>query len=158
MKKCTIFAAVAALTLLVSGLAVASSSMDHGSHGDTMQGGMKTMEGDAMGNGMKTMNDSLSMMKKDVEMMKDPAMRGHAMDAMNTHMTDMHHGMATIEGHAKQKGDTAMQNAMTQMNKDMMTVMKAMGMSKKDPDKGIPMMEDGLKRMEKTMTMMQGMM
>lgn len=159
MKKCTLFAAIAALTLLVSGIAVASS-MDHGSHGDTAAHGQPTatMQDGTMQDGMKTMNDNLDMMKKDVEMMKDPAMRSHAMDAMNTHMTDMHHGMATVEGHAKQKGDTAMQNAMKQMNKDMMTVMKGMGVSRKAPDKGIPMMEDGLREMEKTMTMMQGMM
>ncbi|MFH1913557.1 MAG: hypothetical protein ABIK45_04720 [Pseudomonadota bacterium] len=159
MKRITILAAVAALTLLVSGLGIAASNMDHGSHGvATGHGEHGTTPAVTLESGMKTMTDNLNMMKKDVEMMKDPAMRSHAMDAMNTHMTDMHHGMASAEGHAKQTGDAAMQNAMTQMNKDMMTVMKGMGMSKKDPDKGIPMMEQGLEKLEKTMTMMQGMM
>jgi len=158
MKKLTILAVAAALTLLVSGLAVAASGMDHGSHGHAEGHGQSTSAPGSMESGMKTMADNLALMKQDVEKMKDPATRDQAMEAMNTHMTDMHHGMAAVEAHAGHGGDTAMQDAMKQFNSEMMDVMKAMGMSKRNPDQGIPMLEQGLGRLEKTMTMMQGMM
>lgn len=159
MKRITILAAVAALTLLVSGLAVAASGMDHGSHGHAADHGQHAAApGSTLEGGMKTMADNLDLMKKDVEMMKAPAMRDQAMAAMNTHMTDMHHGMAAVEAHAGNTGDTALQDAMKRLNSEMMDVMKAMGMTKRNPDAGIPMLEEGLGKLDKTMTMMQGMM
>jgi hypothetical protein len=148
MKKTTTLAVVLAMTLLFSGLAFA---MDM-NHGDMKAGDMTTHES------MQVMRDNLDMMKKDVAAMKDPAQRQAAMKAMNGHMTDMHHGMAGMEAHAKKSGDHKMEASMKQMNKDMMTTMKGMGLMKKDADKGMSMMNEGLDKMEKTMMQMKGMM
>jgi hypothetical protein len=111
-----------------------------------------------MHDSMQVMEDNLAMMKKDVEMMKDAGMRKKAMGTMNMHMTDMHHGMEAAKGHAKEKGDKGMQGSMEQMDKEMMMLMKGMGKTKKDPDAGIPMMEDSIMKMEKTMMQMKSMM
>ena len=70
----------------------------------------------------------------------------------------MHHGMAAVEGHAKKNHNKDMQASMKQMNKDMMMLMKGMGMMKKAPDAAIKMMEDGNMKMEKTMKKMKGNM
>lgn len=148
MKKTTTLAVALAMTLLFSGLAFA---MDM-NHGDMKAGDMTTHES------MQVMRDNLDMMKKDVAAMKDPAQRQAAMKAMNGHMTDMHHGMAGMEAHAKKSGDHKMEASMKQMNKDMMTTMKGMGLMKKDADKGMSMMNEGLDKMEKTMMQMKGMM
>ncbi|CCH50212.1 hypothetical protein [Pseudodesulfovibrio piezophilus] len=146
MKKVTSLAIVLAMTLLVSGFAFA---MDH----STMDAGdMK------MADSMKVMEDNLALMKKDVETMKDPAQRKAAMTSMNSHMTDLHHGMAAAEGHAKMTKNAHMEASMKQMNKEMMMTMKGMGMAKKDADKGIPMMMDSLNKMEKTLSTMKSMM
>lgn len=149
MKKLTTITMVFALTLLVSGFAFAMKDMDHG---DMKAGDMSVHES------MKVMEDNLHMMKKDVETMKDPAKRKAAMGSMNKHMTDMHHGMAGVEHHAKQNNDKHMQASMKQLNKEMMTTMKGMGVMKKDADKGIKMMNDGIHKMEKTIEKMKGKM
>jgi hypothetical protein len=149
MKRLTTITMALALTLLVSGLAFAMQGMDHG---DTKAAGMSVHDG------MRIVEDNLNMMKADVETMKDPARRQEAMSAMNKHMTDMHHGMAAMEGHAKKNHDTGMEASMKQMNKEMMITMKGMGMMKKDPDAAIRMMEEGNMKMEKTlMTIKSGM-
>tara|TARA_Y100001954_G_scaffold239591_1_gene316147 strand:- start:15942 stop:16400 length:459 start_codon:yes stop_codon:yes gene_type:complete len=152
MKKMTTIAIAFALTLMVAGFAVAGSNMNHGD--------MK-MDGKAasMHDGMKMMKKNLDMMKMDVEMMKkEPANRKKHMGSMNKHMTEMHHGMEAVKGHAKKNHDKGMQNAMSQMDKDMMMLMKGMGKTKKDPNAGIPMMEDSLMKMEKNMMKMKKMM
>jgi hypothetical protein len=158
MKKITTFAVALALTLMLSGLSFAMD-MNHGDMkaGDMNHGDMKT--GEMSGHqSMQAMQENLDMMKKDVAAMKDPAARQEAMKAMNGHMTDMHHGMAGMEAHAKKSGDHKMEASMKQMNKDMMTTMKGMGMMKKDPEKGMSMMNEGLDKMEKSMMQMKGMM
>ncbi|AMK10798.1 hypothetical protein [Pseudodesulfovibrio indicus] len=148
MKKVTTATLVLTLTLLVSGLAFA---MDM-SHGDMKAGDMTPAQS------MKVMEENLQMMKMDVEAMKDPAGREAAMKAMDKHMTDMHHGMAGMEAHAKKQGDAGMQAHMSEMNKEMMTTMKGMGVMKKDADKGMSMMMEGINQMEQTMSKMKGMM
>jgi hypothetical protein len=163
MKKLATLTIACALTLLMAGFA-AAASMDHGSHGDhdtaasTMDhGATPTMDHGAPSaapsaeEAMQAMQHNLELMKQDVAAMRDPAGRDKAMADMNGHMTDMHHAMAAMDGHAKHNGDTAMQASMKQLNKDMMTVMKGMGAYKKSPEAGIPMMEDGLNRMDSTM-------
>jgi hypothetical protein len=149
MKKLTAITTALALTLLVSGFAFAMQGMDHGN--------MKAKDM-SVHDGMQVVEKNLNMMKADVETMKDPAQRQEAMSAMNKHMTDMHHGMAAMEGHAKKNHDTEMEASMKQMNKEMMITMKGMGMMKKDPDAAIKMMEEGNMKMEKTlMTIKSGM-
>lgn len=148
MKKCTTITMALALTLLMSGLALAMQ--DHGhDHGHMKAGDMGLHES------MKVMEDNLHMMKKDVEAMKDPANRKAAMGSMDKHMTDMHHGMAGVEHHAKANHDKHMEASMKQLNKEMMTTMKGMGVMKKDAGKGIKMMMDGINKMEKTIGMMK---
>jgi hypothetical protein len=148
MKKTTTLAVALALTLLFSGL---SFAMDM-NHADMKAGDMAPHES------MKVMEQNLQMMKKDVAAMKDPAQRQAAMKAMNGHMTDMHHGMAAMEAHAKKSGDQKMEASMKQINKDMMTTMKGMGLMRRDADKAVSMMNQGLDGMEKTMVKMKGMM
>ncbi|MGE4423071.1 MAG: hypothetical protein AB7D39_12300 [Pseudodesulfovibrio sp.] len=148
MKKTTTIALAFALTLLLSGLAFA---MDM-NHADMKAGDMTMQES------MKVMKENLQLMHKDVAAMKAPAGRAEAMKAMDTHMTDMHHGMAGMETNAKKSGNQKMEASMKQMNKDMMTTMKGMGVMKKDADKGMELMMDGINKMEKTMSTMQGMM
>ena len=149
MKKFTTITMTLALTLLVSGLAFAMQGMNHGN-----------MKADNMSihESMKVMEDNLAQMKADVETMKDPAKRKAAMGEMNTHMTGMHHGMTGVETHAKKNQDKGMEASMKQLNKEMMITMKGMGVSKKDADKGIPMMMDGIMKMEKTIEKMKGEM
>jgi len=158
MKKITTITLAIALTLLVSGFAYAMQEMTPGTmnHGDMTHGEMKA--GDMnVGESMKAMEDNLAMMKMDVEKMKDPAQRKAAMDDMNKHMTDMHNGMAAVEANAKMTKDAMTEKSMKSMNKDMMTTMKGMGVMKKDADKGMEMMMEGINNMEKTMSMMKGM-
>jgi hypothetical protein len=149
MKKLTTITLALALTLLVSGLALAMQDMDHG---DMKAGDMN------MHDSMKVVEDNLALMKKDVNAMKDEGRRKAAMEAMNKHMTEMHHGMAGVEAHAKKNHDAKMEALMKQLNKDMMITMKGMGVTKKNADKGIPMMMDGINRMEKTTAKMKGAM
>ncbi len=149
MKKLTAITTALALTLLVSGFAFAMQGMDHGN----MKAGDMSVH-----DGMQVVETNLNMMKTDVETMKDPAQRQAAMSAMNKHMTDMHHGMAAMEGHAKKNHDTGMEASMKQLNKEMMITMKGMGMMKKDPDAAIRMMEEGNMKMEKTLMQMKGKM
>ena len=149
MKKLTTITMALALTVLMSSFAFAMKGMDHG---NMKAGDMNIHES------MKVMEDNLHMMKMDVETMKDPAKRKAAMGSMNKHMTDMHHGMAGVEAHAKKNHDKHMETSMKQINKDMMTTMKGMGVAKKNADKGIPMMMDGIRKMEKTIEKMKGMM
>lgn len=149
MKKLTTITMAFALTLLVSSFAFAMKGMDHG---NMKAGDMSVHES------MKVMEDNLHMMKMDVETMKDPAKRKAAMGSMNKHMTDMHHGMTGVEAHAKKNHDKHMEGSMKQLNKEMMITMKGMGVAKKDADKGITMMMDGIKKMEKTIEKMKAMM
>jgi hypothetical protein len=51
-----------------------------------------------------------------------------------------------------------MEASMKQINKDMMTTMKGMGLMRRDADKAVSMMNQGLDGMEKTMVKMKGMM
>lgn len=154
MKKLTTITMAFALTLLVSGFAFAMKDMDHGDHGD--HGSMKA--GDmGLHESIKVMEDNLHMMKMDVQTMKDPAKRKEAMTSMNKHMMDMHHGMAGVEHHAKQNNDKHMKASMKQLNQEMMITMKGMGVTKKNADKGIPMMMDGIEKMEKTIEKMKTM-
>ncbi|QGY41449.1 hypothetical protein GM415_15435 [Pseudodesulfovibrio cashew] len=148
MKKLTTLTMALALTLLVSGFAFAMQGMDH----SAMKAGDMSMQ-----DSMKVINDNIAMMKADVETMKDAGQRKAAMGAMNKHMTNMHHGMAGVEAHAKANHDTMMEDSMKQLNKDMMVTMKGMGMMKKDADKGISMMEEGIAKMEKAMHSVKGM-
>lgn len=148
MKKMTTVTLTLALTLLVSGLAFAMD-MDHG---DMKAGDMSVHES------MKVMEDNLALMKKDVDTMKDASQRKAAMGAMKKHMTDMHHGMAGVEAHTKMNHDAKMEASMKQLNKEMMITMKGMGLTKKDADKGIPMMMDGINKMEQTVKKMKSMM
>lgn len=148
MKKLTTITMALALTVLMSNFAFAMKDMDHG----TMTAGDMNVH-----QSLKVMEDNLHMMKMDVETMKDPAKRKDAMGSMNKHMTDMHHGMAGVEAHAKKNHDKHMEASMKQINKDMMTTMKGMGVAKKNADKGIPMMMDGIHKMEKTIEKMKGM-
>lgn len=156
MKRLATLTLVCALTLLTAGLAAAASTMDHGNHGthgaasSTMDHGTPAAAPSAE-EAMQAMQHNLELMKQDVAAMRDPAGRDKAMADMDGHMNDMHHAMAAMDGHAKHNGDTAMQAAMKQLNKDMMAVMKGMGAYKKSPEAGIPMMEDGLNRMDATM-------
>lgn len=138
-----------ALTLLVSSFAFAMKGMDHG---DMKAGDMTAHES------MKVIEDNLAMMKQDVETMKDESQRKAAMGAMNKHMTDMHHGMAGVEADAKKNHNGKMEAFLKQLNKEMMITMKGMGVTKKDADKGIPMMMDGINKMEKTVEKMKGAM
>lgn len=148
MKKMTTITLTLALTLLVSGLAFAMD-MDHG---DMKAGDMSVHQS------MKVMDENLQMMKKDVEAMKAPAQRKAAMSDMKKHMTDMHHGMAGVEAHAKKNHDTGMEASLKQLNKEMMITMKGMGVFKKNPDQGIPMMMEGIEKMEKTVGKMKSNM
>ncbi|QJB58455.1 hypothetical protein [Pseudodesulfovibrio sp. zrk46] len=148
MKKLTSITMAFALTLLVSSFAFAMQGMDHG---NMKAGDMSVHES------MKVMEDNLALMKADVETMKDPAKRKAAMGAMNKHMNDMHHGMAGVEAHAKKNHDKHMEASMKQLNKEMMITMKGMGVTKKDADKGIPMMMDGIHKMENTIQKMKSM-
>ena len=149
MKKLTTITLALALTLLVSGMALAMQGMDHGSMN---AGDMNVHES------MKAMEDNLALMKQDVQTMKDEGQRKAAMDAMNKHMTDMHHGMAGVEAHAKKNNDAKLEALMKQLNKEMMITMKGMGVAKKDAAQGIPMMLDGIGKMEKTTAQMKGAM
>jgi hypothetical protein len=149
MKKLTAITTALALTLLVSGFAFAMQGMDHGN----MKAGDMSLH-----DGMQVVETNLNMIKTDVETMKDPAQRQAAMSAMNKHMTDMHHGMAAMEGHAKKNHDKEMEASMKQMNKEMMITMTGMGMMKKDPDAAIRMMEEGNMKMENTLMQMKGKM
>ncbi len=149
MKKLTTITMALALTLLMTGFAFAMQGMDHGN----MKAGDMSVH-----DSMQVIEKNLNMMKMDVETMKDPAKRMDAMKTMNGHMTDMHHGMAGVEAHAKKNHDAAMEADMKQMNKDMMMTMKGMGMMKKDPDAAIKMMEDGNMKMEQTLNKLKGNM
>lgn len=149
MKKITTITTALALTILLSTVAFAMQGMDHG----------KMKDGDmSMHDSMMVMDKNLQMMKKDVENMKNADQRQAAMKSMNKHMTDMHHGMAGVEAHAKKNHDKAMEGSMKKMNKHMMTTMKGMGLAKKNIDEGIPMMMDGLNNMEKVLESMKGSM
>jgi hypothetical protein len=158
MKPITTLTLALALTLALGAPALAAST-DHGgmNHGSMDHNAMQA-EGPApsMHDGMKAMEHNLHLMKQDVAAMHDPAARDAAMKAMNGHMTDMHHGMAAVEGQAKASGDGTAQAAMKQMNKDMMTTMKGMGLMKQNPDAAIPMMQDGIRKMEHTMGQLKG--
>lgn len=149
MKRLTTITLTLALTLLVSGLAFAMQDMDHG---DMKAGDMSVHES------MKVMEDNLALMKQDVETMKDETQRKAAMGAMNKHMTDMHHGMEGVKADAKKNHNAKMEAFLKQLDKEMMITMKGMGVTKKDADKGIPMMMDGINKMEKTMEKMKGAM
>ncbi|WP_319583514.1 hypothetical protein [uncultured Pseudodesulfovibrio sp.] len=149
MKKLITITLALALTLLVSSLSFAMQEM---AHGDMKAGDMSMHES------MKAVDDNLAMMKMDVETMKDATKRKAAMDSMNQHMTDMHHGMAGMEAHAKKNNNGEMEGLLKQLNKEMMITMKGMGMTKKDADKGIPMMMDGINKMEKTTAKMKSAM
>ncbi|EGB15141.1 hypothetical protein DND132_1935 [Pseudodesulfovibrio mercurii] len=149
MKKLTTLTLTLALTLLVSGMAFAMQGMDHG---DMKAGDMTVQQS------IKVMEDNLALMKQDVETMKDETRRDAAMGAMNTHMTDMHHGMAGVEAHAKMSQNSKMDALLKQLDKEMMITMKGMGVAKKDADKGIPMMMDGINKMEKTTAKMKSAM
>ncbi|WP_243545646.1 hypothetical protein [Pseudodesulfovibrio tunisiensis] len=159
MKKITTVFLTLALVAMTAVPAFADSHMNHGSnHGEMSHGTMEKQGAASMHDGMKTMEDNLHMMQMDVDQMKAPEARKAAMASMDTHMADMHHGMMTVEEHASQSGNKDMQKAMKQMNKDMMTTMKGMGMMKKNPDAAIPMMTEGIEKMQKTLTHMKSMM
>ena len=149
MKKLTTITLALALTLFASGMAFAMQGMDHG---DMKAGDM------SMSESMKVLEDNLALMKQDVETMKDEGRRKAAMDAMNKHMTDMHHGMAGVEAQAKMSQNGKMDALLKQLDKEMMITMKGMGVAKKDADKGIPMMMDGIDKMEKTTAKMKSAM
>jgi len=153
MKKFAPLALAFALTLLCSGLALAMD-MNHGdmNHGEMKADGMTAHES------MEAMEMNLKMMQKDVDAMRDPAARAEAMKSMDRHMTDMHHGMAGMEGHAEKSGNADMAASMKRLNKEMMGTMKGMGLMRKDADKGLSMMRGGLDKMEKTVMKMKGMM
>lgn len=149
MKKFTTITTALALTMLLSTVAFAMQGMDHG----------KMKNGDmSMHESMMVMEKNLQMMKKDVAAMKNADQRQDAMKSMNKHMTDMHHGMAGAEAHAKKNHDMAMESSMKKMNKHMMTTMKGMGLAKKNVDEGMPMMMEGLNNMEKVLESMKGSM
>jgi len=149
MKKLTTITMALALTLLVSGMALAMQGMDHGS----MHAGDMSLH-----ESMKVTEDNLALMKQDVERMKDDGQRKDAMDAMNQHMTAMHHGMAGVKADAQKNHNGKMEALLQQLDKEMMTTMKGMGVTKQDPDKGIPMMMDGINKMGKTVEQMKGAM
>lgn len=149
MKKMTTITLTLAMAMLISSFAFAMQGMDHG---DMKAGDMSVHES------MKVMEDNLALMKQDVNTMKDASQRKAAMGAMKKHMTDMHHGMAGVEAHAKMNHNAKMEASMKQLNKDMMITMKGMGVMKKDADKGIPMMMEGIEKMEATVAKMKGAM
>lgn len=168
MKKIVMMSAVALLTLCLSGFALAAShaegmnhgTTDHGTmnHGTMDQGAMGHGAGMSMEDGMKGMEHNLMLMKQDVAAMQDEAGRAAAMKAMKKHMNDMHTAMMPVKKHAEDSGNSHMQQSMKQIDMDMMTTMKGMGMMKKDPAKAMPMMNEGIDKMLQTMTKMKGMM
>ncbi len=147
MKKIALLTLTCALAFAPLAIAQAASDMDH----SQMQGTTDTSPSQAM----EAITVNLERMHQDLQDMRDPGQRSTAFGTLNKHMMAMHHGMQAVEQHAEKTDNTAVQQLMDRLNKEMMVTMKHMGQLKSDPDTAIGKVEQGLLTMEKTVNAMK---
>ena len=123
---------------------------EHMTHGKSGHDGM-THDMVSSGDGMDQTRHFLMRMKGDVRKMETGGVSKTAMKEMNRNMMSMHGGMDALSRSVRESGDLKAKRSVKVLDQGMMSTMKGMGMVRKDPDKGVGLMKEGIAEMERAL-------
>jgi hypothetical protein len=102
----------------------------------------------AMRQDVLAMDNSMRRMKETVKALRDPLRCREALKDLDRHMTNMRTHMRKVEGYAELSGDMTMSNSLNNLDRAMTETMQGMWQCLRDKDKAIPMVQDGIDRMQ----------
>jgi hypothetical protein len=101
----------------------------------------------AMRQDVLAMDNVMRLMEQDVADLQAPTRCRETLTALDGHMKEMRLRMNKVDSYAELSGDLAMSGSLKRLDKATTATMQGMGQCLRAPDKAVPMIRDGVRRM-----------